>query len=163
MAHIEYYIKILKQKTIQRDLITASYDILKDSYDESVKVDDLIDKAQTRIFDAIQTNVRNEVQSIGDAINSAMKRIEEIAELRRPERRAFRLREHRPNNHGLAALGSNNPRRASVCRKTAFSLNIARNAAVEHHMPVAFFSLEMPVIQLATRLMISNPASTPTR
>ena len=44
-AHMEYYVKILKQKTIQRDLITASYDILRDAYDESVNVDDLIDKA----------------------------------------------------------------------------------------------------------------------
>ena len=156
VAHIEYYIKILKQKTIQRDLITASYDILRDSYDESVKVDDLIDKAQTRIFDAIQTNVRNEVQSIGDAINSAMKRIEEMQDC-----------------GGLSGVPSGfvsidrvtmgwQPSdliilaaRPSV-GKTAFSLNIVRNAAVDHHMPVAFFSLEMPVIQLATRLMISE-------
>lgn len=156
VAHIEYYIKILKQKTIQRDLITASYDILRDSYDESVKVDDLIDKAQTRIFDAIQTNVRNEVQDIGSAINSAMKRIEEMQDC-----------------GGLSGVPSGfvsidritmgwQPSdliilaaRPSV-GKTAFSLNIARNAAVEHHMPVAFFSLEMPVIQLATRLMIAE-------
>lgn len=156
VAHIEYYIKILKQKTIQRDLITASYGILKDSYDESVKVDDLIDKAQTRIFDAIQTNVRNEVQSIGDAINSAMKRIVEMQDC-----------------GGLSGVPSGfvsidrvtmgwQPSdliilaaRPSV-GKTAFSLNIVRNAAVDHHMPVAFFSLEMPVIQLATRLMISE-------
>ena len=156
VAHIEYYIKILKQKTIQRDLITASYDILRDSYDESVKVDDLIDKAQTRIFDAIQTNVRNEVQDIGSAINSAMKRIEEMQ-----------------NCGGLSGVPSGfvsidritmgwQPSdliilaaRPSV-GKTAFSLNVARNAAVDHHMPVAFFSLEMPVIQLATRLMIAE-------
>ena len=47
-AHIEYYIRILKQKCIQRELITASYDILKSSYDESVNVDDLIDTAGDR-------------------------------------------------------------------------------------------------------------------
>ena len=46
-AHVEYYIRILKQKCIQRELITASYDILKTSYDEAVNVDDLIDQAQT--------------------------------------------------------------------------------------------------------------------
>lgn len=40
--------------------------------------------------------------------------------------------------------------------KTAFSLNLARNAAVDHHMPVAFFSLEMSAIQLAKRLMTSE-------
>jgi replicative DNA helicase len=43
-AHIEYYIKILKQKAIQRDLISASYDILKQSFDDSIKVDDLVDQ-----------------------------------------------------------------------------------------------------------------------
>ena len=69
-AHIEFYIKILKQKTIQRDLITASYDILRDAYDESVGVDDLIDKAQTKVYDAIQSNVRKEVQDIGSIISS---------------------------------------------------------------------------------------------
>ena len=57
-AHIEYYIRILKQKFIQRELITASYDILKASYDEATNVDDLIDTAQTKIFDAIQNNVK---------------------------------------------------------------------------------------------------------
>ena len=46
-AHIEFYTKILKQKNIQRDLISASYDILKDAYDDSVRVDDLIDKARS--------------------------------------------------------------------------------------------------------------------
>ena len=40
--------------------------------------------------------------------------------------------------------------------KTAFVLNIARNAAVQYHMPVAFFSLEMPAIQLAKRMMVSE-------
>ena len=40
--------------------------------------------------------------------------------------------------------------------KTAFALNLARNAAVEHHMPVAFFSLEMSAIQLAKRLMTTE-------
>jgi len=71
-AHIEYYIKILKQKTIQRDLITASYDILKQSFDESTNVDDLIDNAQTKVFAAIQNNVKRDVQDIGSIINSVL-------------------------------------------------------------------------------------------
>ena len=40
--------------------------------------------------------------------------------------------------------------------KTAFVVIVARNAAVDHHMPVAFFSLEMPAIQLAKRMMVSE-------
>lgn len=155
-AHIEYYIKILKQKTIQRDLIKASCEILKDSYDDSVKVDELIDKAQTKVFDAIQSNVRKEVQDIGHIINTAMSDIQEMQ-----------------NNTGLNGVPSGF---VSVDRitmgwqksdliilaarpsvgKTAFSLNLARNAAVDHHMAVAFFSLEMSAIQLAKRLMITE-------
>ncbi|MBQ3977052.1 MAG: replicative DNA helicase, partial [Bacteroidales bacterium] len=77
-AHIEYHIKILKQKSIQRELITASYDILHQAYDESVKVDDLVDNAQTKIFDAIQNNLKKEVQGIGDLINVAMSDIQKM-------------------------------------------------------------------------------------
>jgi len=155
-AHIEYYIKILKQKTIQRDLITAACQILKDSYDDSVKVDDLIDTAQTKVYAAIQNNVKKDVQDIGSIINTAMKDIEAAQ-----------------NTTGLSGVPSGFPSidkitmgwqksdliilaaRPSV-GKTAFALNLARNAAVDHHMPVAFFSLEMSAIQLAKRLMTSE-------
>ena len=47
-AHIEYHSKILQQKAIQRNLISASYDILRDAFDETVNVDDLISYSRTR-------------------------------------------------------------------------------------------------------------------
>jgi len=159
-AHMEYYVKILKQKTIQRDLITASYDILKQSYDDSVKVDDLIDNAQTKIFTAIQSNVKKDVQEIGSVINTAMIEIQEAQ-----------------TQEGLSGVPSGFPTidrvtmgwqksdliilaaRPSV-GKTAFALNLIRNAAVDHNMPVAFFSLEMSAIQLAKRLMTSESGLT---
>ena len=155
-AHIEYYIKILKQKCIQRELITASYDILKNSYDDSVNVDQLIDMAQTRIFGAIQNNVKKDVQEIGSVINQAISDIERLQE-----------------STGLSGVPSGFPSLDRITfgwqpsdliivaarpsmGKTAFVMNIARNAAVDHHMPVAFFSLEMPAIQLAKRMMVSE-------
>ena len=155
-AHIEYYIRILKQKCIQRELITASYDILKSSYDEAINVDDLIDMSQTKIFAAIQNNVKKDVQEIGNVINDA---IDDIQRLQ--------------GSAGLSGVPSGFPSidkitlgwqasdliilaaRPSV-GKTAFVLNLARNAAVVHYMPVAFFSLEMPAIQLAKRMMVTE-------
>ena len=155
-AHIEYYIRILKQKCIQRELITASYDILKASYDEAVNVDDLIDMSQTKIFAAIQNNVKKDVQEIGNVINDALDDIQRLQD-----------------SSGLSGVPSGFPSvdkitlgwqasdliilaaRPSV-GKTAFVLNLARNAAVDHNMPVAFFSLEMPAIQLAKRMMVSE-------
>ena len=155
-AHVEYYIKILKQKTIQRDLITASFDILKNSYDDSVDVDDLIDMSQSKIFAAIQNNVKKDVQEIGSVIKSAMEDVERMQ-----------------SQSGLSGVPSGYPSIDKVTMgwqpsdliilaarpsvgKTAFALNIARNAAVDHNMPVAIFSLEMPAIPLAKRLMTSE-------
>ena len=155
-AHLEYYIKILKQKTIQRDLITASVEILKDSYDESINVDDLVDMSQSRILSAVENNVKKDVQEIGSVIRMAMDDVEKMQ-----------------TQSGLSGVPSGYQSidritmgwqpsdliilaaRPSV-GKTAFALNIARNASVDHNMPVAVFSLEMPAIQLAKRLMTSE-------
>ena len=155
-AHIEYYIRILKQKCIQRELITASYEILKSSYDESVNVDDLIDQAQTKVFAAIQNNVKKDVQEIGQVINDALDDIQKLQ-----------------NSSGLSGVPSGFASLDRITQgwqasdliilaarpsvgKTAFVLNLARNAAVDFNMPVAFFSLEMPSIQLAKRMMVSE-------
>ena len=155
-AHIEYYIKILKQKTIQRDLISASYEILKQSFDESTNVDDLIDNAQTKVFAAIQNNVKRDVQDIGSIINSVLDNLQELQGIT-----------------GLSGVPSGFPTIDRVTQgwqksdliilaarpsvgKTAFALNIARNAAVESNMPVAVFSLEMSADQLGKRLITTE-------
>jgi len=119
-------------------------------------VDDLVDKAQTRVFDAIKSNVKREEQLIGSVIKKAMDEIERMQD-----------------QEGLSGVPCGYPSidkitmgwqpsdliilaaRPSV-GKTAFALNVARNAAVDHKIPVAFFSLEMPVVQLAKRLMTSE-------
>ena len=155
-ANMEFYIKILKQKTIQRDLIKASYDILRKSYDDSVKVDDLIDMAQSEVYAAIQNNVRKEVQDIGSIINSALGEIEKLQGAEGPTGVPSGFASIDRITQGwqpsdLIILAA----RPSV-GKTAFALNLARNAAVMHHMPVAFFSLEMSAVQLAKRLMTSE-------
>ena len=155
-AHIEYYIKILKQKTVQRELITASYDILHNAFDDTVNMDDLIDNAETKIYNAVQNVVRREVQNIGSLINQAIENLE--------KKQAISGLSGVPS--GFVALGTIAmgwqpsdliilAARPSV-GKTAFSLNLARNAAVDHKMPVAFFSLEMAAIQLVNRLITSE-------
>lgn len=155
-AHMEYYIKILKQKAIQRDLIKASYEILKDSFDDSISVDDLMDNAQSKVYAAIQSSTKKEVQEIGALINEALGGLQD-----------------QQTSTGLSGVPSGFvsldritmgwqksdmiilAARPSV-GKTAFALNLARNAAVEHHFPVAFFSLEMSAVQLTKRLMVSE-------
>ena len=155
-ANIESYTRILRQKTIQRDLISAAHEILRKAYSEEVKVDDLIDDAQSRVYTATQSSDRHSVREIGSVIQEALSRIEEMQ-----------------SKTGLSGVPSGFATLDSITNgwqpsdliilaarpsvgKTAFSLNIARNAAVDHHIPTAFFSLEMSSIQLANRLMTSE-------
>ncbi len=155
-AHIEYHIRILKQKAIQRDLITASYDILKESYDDSVNVDELVDTAQTKIFEAIQTREKKDVQEISSIINSVMDNLQALQGVTGPSGVPSGFPSIDRVTQGwqksdLIILAA----RPSV-GKTAFSLNLARNAAVDYNMPVAFFSLEMSADQLGKRLITTE-------
>ena len=159
-AHIEYYIKFLKQKTIQRELITASYEILKQAYDESTNVDDLMDIAQSKVFAAIKNNVKRDVQDIGSIINSVLDTLQELQGMTGPSGVPSGFPSIDRVTQGwqksdLIILAA----RPSV-GKTAFSLNIARNAAVDHNMPVAFFSLEMSADQLGKRLITTESGLT---
>ena len=155
-AHIEYHIRILKQKAIQRDLITASYDILKESYDDSVNVDELVDTAQSKIFEAIQTREKKDVQEISSIINSVMENLQALQGVTGPSGVPSGFASIDRVTQGwqksdLIILAA----RPSV-GKTAFSLNLARNAAVDYNMPVAFFSLEMSADQLGKRLITTE-------
>ena len=155
-AHIEFHIKVLKQKHIQRELITASYKILKSSYDDSCNVDDLIDISQTEVYAVVQNNVKRDVEEIGSVINKAIADIEKMQD-----------------QTGLSGVPSGLSTLDSITLgwqpsdliilaarpsvgKTAFVVNVARNAAVDFNMPVAIFSLEMPAKQLANRMMVSE-------
>lgn len=75
-ANMEYYVKILQQKTIQRDLIEAGYGILRKAFDETYEVDKLIEESQTDVFNAVQGNMRREYVDIGNALNRALDRLQ---------------------------------------------------------------------------------------
>ena len=155
-AHSEYYIKVLRQKKIQRDLIQASYKILKDAFDDNINVDDLVDTTQTRVFDAIQSGVRKDVENIGDILEAVHRDIEKqqnttgYSGVPSGYVSIDRVTQGWQNSN-LIILAA----RPSI-GKTAFALNLARNAAVDHHIPVAVFSLEMSCVELAKRLVVTE-------
>ena len=156
-AHVEYHTKVLLQKFLQRELISISYEVQKAAFDDSLPVDDLIDSAEEKVFTLAQRNVRNETKPIPSVINRAVEQIE-INQKREDglsgvpsgytgiDRVTFGWQ---PADLIILAA------RPSV-GKTAFVLTMARNMVVDHHIPVAFFSLEMPDTQLVTRIMVSE-------
>lgn len=155
-ANVEYYVRILQQKTIQRNLIEASYGILKDAFDPSVTVDNLITGAQDSVYNAISGNLKNPYKHVSEVVNMSMERIQRVQNstgitgvhsgFQKVDQ--FTMGWQKGN---LIILGA----RPSV-GKTAFALNLARNAAVEFNHPVAFFSLEMTSMELTDRLIATE-------
>jgi len=155
-AHIEFHARIILQKFIQRSLIKISSEIIEESYDESVDVFDLLDNAESKLYDITLGNVKKSTETAQDLVIQAKKKIEEIA-----------------NKEGLSGVPSGFERVDKVTSgwqpsdlviiaarpgmgKTALTLSMARNMAVNNNVPVAFFSLEMSSVQLITRLISSE-------
>ncbi|WP_292901274.1 replicative DNA helicase [Nonlabens sp.] len=155
-AHIEFHARIILQKFIQRSLIKISTEIITESYEESTDVFDLLDKAESKLYEVTQGNIRKSTETAMDLVRQAKERIEEIA-----------------NRDGLSGIPSGftdldrltsgwQPSDLIIIAarpgmgKTAFTLSMARNIAVGNNIPVAFFSLEMSSVQLITRLISSE-------
>jgi len=156
-AHIDYHAKILLQKYIQRELIGISYEVQRDSFDDSIPVDDLLDTAQQKLFTLSDRNLRRDTQLVKVVLNQAVEELQ-AAQLRQDGlsgiASGFTVLDRvtlgwQPSDLIIVAA------RPSM-GKTAFVLTMARNMAVEHKIPVAFFSLEMSSIQLIRRLMVSE-------
>ena len=155
-ANVEYYARILQQKTIQRNLIEASYMILKNAFDACVPVDDLVTIAQDSVYNAVSGNLKNPYKHVSEVVNLSMERIQRVQNSQGitgvhsgfHKVDQFTMGWQKGN---LIILGA----RPSV-GKTAFALNLARNAAVEFNHPVAFFSLEMTSMELTDRLIATE-------
>ena len=57
-AHIEFHARIVLQKYIQRKLISISAEIIEEAYDETVDVFDLLDDAESKLFEVTQGNLK---------------------------------------------------------------------------------------------------------
>lgn len=161
-AHVDYHTKLLLQKWIQREIITISLGAINSSYREDLPVDDLIDNVQNSIFTLAEKNMKRETAPIQSVINRA------IAEIEENQNRTDNLSGVPSGYRGIDEVTYGWQKsdliiiaaRPSV-GKTAFVLTMARNMTVEHHEPVAIFSLEMSDTQLIKRIMVSETGITP--
>ncbi len=156
-AHVEYHSKIIAQKYVQRELIRASTEIQKRSYDESTDVTDLIDYAENEIYHVSEGHMQRSVQSSGDILRRTMEAIEEASK----SDDAFSGVPSGFVGIDRVTLGWQPSDLVIVAArpsmgKTAFTLSMARNMALDHSVPVAFFSLEMSATQLMMRLIVAE-------
>lgn len=155
-AHIEAHSRIVLQKFIQRELIRISGEIIGDAYEDSTDVFDLLDDAESKLFEITNNHLRKNFDTIDSVLVKTIQRIEDL----------------RHKNEDITGVPSGFSRLDQITYgwqntdliilaarpavgKTAFALNLARNAAMHPGKPtgVALFSLEMSAGQLVQRIL----------
>ncbi|MGO4289792.1 replicative DNA helicase [Chitinophaga sp. RAB17] len=155
-ANIEAHARIILQKFIQRELIRISGEILTESYEDTADVFDLLDSAESKLFEVTNNHLRKNYDSIDRVLVNTMKRIEDL----------------RNKGDDITGVPSGFPSLDKVTYgwqstdliiiaarpsvgKTAFALNLARNAALHPRFPkgAAVFSLEMSSGQIVQRIL----------
>lgn len=155
-AHLMYHSRIVAQKALARDLITMAVNVEEKAYEGEVDVNDLLQQAESEIFQIAQNRQKRDVVPVGNVIAEAYSRMQKAAK----------------QDGGLSGITTGYKKLDNVTLgwqrsdliiiaarpamgKTAFVLSMARRMAVDNNIPVAMFSLEMSNVQLVNRL-ISN-------
>jgi replicative DNA helicase len=153
-ANIEYHARIIAQKHIQRELITVSTRTIRDAYEDTTDVFNLLDEAEKGLFAITQNNLSRSYESMGSLSAKVLKQIEELSK----------------KQDGLTGVPSGftdldrltsgwQPSDLVIVAarpgmgKTSMVLATALNAARDFNKGVALFSLEMASTQLVQRLI----------
>jgi len=153
-AHVLAYAKIVQQKAVQRNLISAATEIVRQGYREDTDIATYIDESERTIFAATEDRRRRSIQPVKDVLKSAFLNLEEIYNRGEavtgvpsgyPDIDKYTAGFQRSDLIILAARPS--------MGKTALALNIAANAAMHSKIPTLVFSLEMSADQLVSRLL----------
>ncbi len=153
-AHVEQYADIVAQKALRRRLISASKDIAGLGFDESKQLRELIEEAETRLFEVSQQHVKQSVISLEAILAESFDRLDDLHKDKQKIRgipTGFKDIDEKLagfQRSDLIILAA----RPSM-GKTALALNFAHNVAVQANQPVLIFSLEMSKEQLVDRLL----------
>ncbi|MDA8163268.1 MAG: replicative DNA helicase [Desulfobacteraceae bacterium] len=156
-SNIGYYARIVRDKSILRRLIQASSDIAALCYEEADAVDEIIQSAESVIFEISQERIRQAFYPLNGVLKDSIKKVEIFYENKKlitgVSSGFYELDQltagFQPSDlviiAGRPSMG-----------KTALALNIAQRASIENNTTVAIFSLEMSKEQLALRMLCSE-------
>ena len=153
-ANIEFHARIISQKHIQRELIAVSTKIIRDAYEDTTDVFQLLDDAEQGLFSITQQNLSRGYESMGTLASRALKALEELSE---KEDGLTGVPTGFTDLDRLTSGWQQSDLIIVAARpgmgKTSFTLALARNAALDFNKGVALFSLEMSNVQLVQRLI----------
>lgn len=155
-AHVEAHARIVMEKFIQRELIRISGQVIGDAYEDSTDVFDLLDKAESNLYEITDKYLRKNFKSLKEVL---VQTVHEIEEAKNNKEDVTGVPTGYVALDRLTAGWQKNALIIVAARpavgKTAFCLNLAMNAAMNTSkpFPVAFFSLEMGAGELVKRML----------
>ena len=156
-ANVQKYIKIVEEKSVLRNLIKTANEIIELGYNPTEDVEDIMDGAEKKIFDIMQSKNTKSYTPIKDVLVDSFTNLEKLYNQKQHvtgvPTQFYDLDDKTAGLHGSELiLVAARP----AMGKTAFALNIATNAALRANVPVAIFSLEMSKDQLVNRMLCSE-------
>jgi len=156
-VNVEYYAKLVKEKSILRKLVIAATDIANRGYDEGVNVDEFIDRAEHTILDISQHKVKPTFFESRELAAKALEIIETLHAKKELitgiptgfERLDYMTTGLQPSDLVIIAARPG-------LGKTSFCLDIAAHSTIERGYSVGIFSLEMTKEQLMLRMLAGN-------
>src|SRR6266571_6068348 len=156
-ANVGYYLDIVRDKYILREIISAATESVRRAYEEQDEVNNLLDEVEQRIFAVGDDRFKGQLLSMKDQVMEAIESIEKLYQ----------------NRGGITGLSTGFPELDRMTNgmhageliviaarpsmgKTALAMNIVEHVAVNQKLPVGVFSLEMSGQQLVQRLLCSR-------
>jgi len=156
-SHIDHYIKLVLDAALKRKLIEISTKTIEECYESAVDASDILDNAESRVFEIAENRLKGGLAPIGDDIETVYEMLSNlqskrgiITGLTTGFKKLDALTMGLQKSDLIIIAG-----RPSM-GKTAFALNIVRENAIRKNIPVAYFSLEMSRQQLALRLLAAE-------
>jgi replicative DNA helicase len=156
-ANVLHHAEIVRDKSLKRNLIRVATEIVESTHDQTERAEQLLDAAESRIFDLGRERSRTTFTSLEFGLHEAMNHVDKLME------QSGELTGVPTGYRDLDAdTGGLQPGELIILAarpsmgKTALALNMARNAAVDHGKKVAVFSLEMTKRSLILRLLASE-------
>lgn len=153
-SNIEYYAKIVLDKSLLRELIKISSKIIDDSYAQQNDAQTLFDKAEQHVFSIRQQNIKEGFKKIGLMVENSIETIEKICN--HDEEVSGLSTGFKELDHRLAGMHRGNLiilAARPAMGKTSFGLNIAQHVGLEKKIPVGVFSLEMSAEEILLRML----------
>ncbi len=156
-SNVEYYAKIVREKTIKRDLITATAKIQQEAYNDSLESDELLDVAEKEIFDITQRKFSSPTTKLFNILHDTF---DHISNLHDREGRLTGVSTGYNDLDNLTSGLQNSELIVIAARpsmgKSSLVLNIAEHSGTKEKKPTLIFSMEMSAQQVAQNMLCSK-------